>query len=84
LSRERACVGWRREVLSQLVSEWGWDDARLTMLDNRANWKIDQQIDGMVLLSSRLPFDASVEEQRNLPPMVMSNEFAPELELPTV
>ncbi|MCS6036618.1 LacI family DNA-binding transcriptional regulator [Klebsiella pneumoniae subsp. pneumoniae] len=31
-----------------------------------------------------LPFDASVEEQRNLPPMVMSNEFAPELELPTV
>jgi len=29
-------------------------------------------------------FDASVEEQRNLPPMVMSNEFAPELELPTV
>ncbi|MDI5811218.1 class I adenylate cyclase, partial [Salmonella enterica subsp. enterica serovar Anatum] len=39
LSRERACVGWRREVLSQLVSEWGWDDARLTMLDNRANWK---------------------------------------------
>lgn len=38
----------------------------------------------MVLLSSRLPFDASVEEQRNLPPMVMSNEFAPELELPTV
>ncbi|HEO1691886.1 TPA: substrate-binding domain-containing protein [Citrobacter freundii] len=38
----------------------------------------------LVLLSSRLPFDASVEEQRNLPPMVMSNEFAPELELPTV
>ena len=23
LSRERACVGWRREVLSQLVKEWG-------------------------------------------------------------
>lgn len=22
LSRERACVGWRREVLSQLVKEW--------------------------------------------------------------
>ena len=28
---------------------------------------ITKQIDGMVLLSSRLPFDASVEEQRNLP-----------------
>ncbi|HAT2215400.1 TPA: substrate-binding domain-containing protein [Citrobacter freundii] len=45
------------------------------------NLIITKQIDGMVLLSSRLPFDASVEEQRNLPPMVMSNEFAPELEL---
>ena len=33
---------------------------------------------------SRLPFDASIEEQRNLPPMVMANEFAPELEPPTV
>ncbi|XPE37678.1 class I adenylate cyclase [Shigella flexneri] len=24
-SRQRACVGWRREVVSQLVKEWGWD-----------------------------------------------------------
>jgi LacI family repressor for deo operon, udp, cdd, tsx, nupC, and nupG len=48
------------------------------------NLIIARQIDGMVLLSSRLPFDASVEEQRNLPPMVMSNEFAPGLQLPTV
>jgi LacI family repressor for deo operon, udp, cdd, tsx, nupC, and nupG len=38
----------------------------------------------MLLLGSNLPFDASKEEQRNLPPMVMANEFAPELELPTV
>lgn len=45
---------------------------------------ITKQIDGMLLLGSRLPFDASLEEQRNLPPMVMANEFAPELELPTV
>ena len=28
--------------------------------------------------------DLIIEEQRNLPPMVMANEFAPELELPTV
>ncbi|XPE60850.1 class I adenylate cyclase [Shigella flexneri] len=41
LSRERACVGWRRAVLSQLVSEWGWTSSS-AMLDNRANWKIDQ------------------------------------------
>ncbi len=45
---------------------------------------ITKRIDGMLLLGSRLPFDASIEEQRNLPPMVMANEFAPELELPTV
>jgi len=45
---------------------------------------ITKQIDGMLLLGSRLPFGASVEEQRNLPPIVMANEFAPELELPTV
>lgn len=45
---------------------------------------VTKQIDGMLLLGSRLPFDAGKEEQRNLPPMVMANEFAPELELPTV
>ena len=45
---------------------------------------ITKQIDGMLLLGSRLPFDASIEEQGNLPPMVMANEFAPELGLPTV
>jgi len=45
---------------------------------------ITKQIDGMLLLGSKLPFDASIEEQRNLPSMVMANEFAPELELPTV
>ncbi|MFZ4834723.1 DNA-binding transcriptional regulator CytR [Rouxiella sp. Mn2063] len=48
------------------------------------NLIITKQIDGMLLLGSDLPFDASKEEQHNLPPMVMANEFAPELELPTV
>ncbi|EBQ5112567.1 class I adenylate cyclase, partial [Salmonella enterica] len=61
LSRERACVGWRREVLSQLVSEWGWDDARLTMLDNRANWKIDQ-----VREAHNELLDAMMQSYRNL------------------
>ena len=37
LSLAKACVGWRREILSQLVSEWGWSEERLAMLDNRAN-----------------------------------------------
>lgn len=48
------------------------------------NLIVTKQIDGIVLLGSRPPFDASKEEQHNLPPMVMANEFAPELELPTV
>ncbi|WP_437614106.1 DNA-binding transcriptional regulator CytR [Erwinia sp. V71] len=48
------------------------------------NLMLTRQIDGMVLLGSQLPFDTGVEEQRSLPPMVMANEFAPELELPTV
>ncbi|WP_130832639.1 DNA-binding transcriptional regulator CytR [[Erwinia] mediterraneensis] len=48
------------------------------------NLMLTRQIDGMVLLGSQVPFDAGVEEQRNLPPMVMANEFAPEMELPTV
>ena len=48
------------------------------------NLIITKQIDGMLLLGSNVPFDASKEEQKNLPPMVMANEFAPELELPTV
>lgn len=33
---------WRCEVLSQLVKAWGWDEQRLLMLDDRANWKIDE------------------------------------------
>ena len=38
----------------------------------------------MLLLGTDLPFDVSKPEQKNLPPMVMACEFAPELELPTV
>ncbi len=46
---------------------------------------ITKQIDGMLLLAQGCRFDASIEEQRNLPPMVMAtSQFAPELELPTV
>jgi len=45
---------------------------------------LTRQIDGMVLLGSQIPFDPANDEQRNLPPMVMANEFAPEMSLPTV
>lgn len=43
-----------------------------------------KQADGMLLLGTDLPFDVSKPEQKNLPPMVMACEFAPDLELPTV
>ena len=61
LSRERACVGWRREVVSHLVKEWGWDEKRLMMLDNRANWKIDE-----VRKAHNELLDAMMQSYRNL------------------
>ncbi len=33
---------WRRDVLQQLVRQWGWSDARLQKLDSRSAWKIEQ------------------------------------------
>jgi len=48
------------------------------------NLVMTRQIDGMVLLGSQVPFETGPEEQRSLPPMVMANEFAPDLALPTV
>ncbi|MDC9587935.1 class I adenylate cyclase [Xenorhabdus sp. XENO-10] len=39
---DKGCTGWRRQVISQLVREWGWDDNKLAILDNRNSWKIEQ------------------------------------------
>lgn len=33
---------WRREILKQLVTAWGWDAQRIAKLDDRAHWKIEQ------------------------------------------
>lgn len=30
---------WQREILKRFVDNWGWDDAELQRLDNRAQWK---------------------------------------------
>ncbi|MFZ4834900.1 class I adenylate cyclase [Rouxiella sp. Mn2063] len=61
LSRSRASVGWRREILGQLVSDWGWDEARLAVLDNRANWKIER-----VREAHNELLDAMMQSYRNL------------------
>lgn len=56
-----ATIGWRREILSQLVSEWGWDEERLAILDNRANWKIER-----VREAHNELLDAMMQSYRNL------------------
>ncbi|WP_274533568.1 DNA-binding transcriptional regulator CytR [Salinivibrio sp. MA607] len=48
------------------------------------NLVFTKQADGMLLLGSDVPFDVSKPEQKNLPPLVMACEYAPDLELPTV
>ncbi|MTD29267.1 class I adenylate cyclase [Erwinia sorbitola] len=54
-------TGWRREILGQLVKEWGWDNARLTMLDSRSDWKISQ-----VREAHNELLDAMMQSYRNL------------------
>lgn len=61
LSRSRACVGWRREILSQLVGSWGWDQERIEVLDDRANWKIER-----VREAHNELLDAMMQSYRNL------------------
>ncbi len=61
LSLTPESVVWRREILSQQVKEWGWDEARLSMLDDRANWKI-----GRVREAHNELLDAMMQSYRNL------------------
>ncbi|MDX5630160.1 MULTISPECIES: class I adenylate cyclase [unclassified Brenneria] len=61
LSSDHACVGWRRQILQQLVQEWGWSDDHLAMLDNRANWKIER-----VREAHNELLDAMMQAYRNL------------------
>ncbi|NDL64410.1 class I adenylate cyclase [Acerihabitans arboris] len=61
LSLTPESVVWRREILSQQVKEWGWDEARLSMLDDRANWKI-----GQVREAHNELLDAMMQSYRNL------------------
>ena len=49
-----------------------------------SNLMFTKHVDGMLLLGTKLPFNVSKQEQKNLPPLVMACEYAPELELPTI
>ncbi|WP_337242114.1 class I adenylate cyclase [Proteus faecis] len=53
--------GWRRQVLSQLVTQWQWDNARLTVLDTRDSWKIERVRDAHNEL-----LDTMMQSYRNL------------------
>lgn len=54
-------TGWRREILSQLVKAWGWDEEKLAILDNRAGWKIER-----VREAHNELLDAMMQSYRNL------------------
>lgn len=38
-------ITWRREAMRALVTEWGWPDAHLLMLDSRPTWKIHRVLE---------------------------------------
>lgn len=42
LSQTKKAVSWRRDVLNDLVKEWGWTSERLAKLDASHTWKIEQ------------------------------------------
>lgn len=61
LSSAETPVDWRGEILRQLVSEWGWNEERLVILDDRANWKIER-----VREAHNELLDAMMQSYRNL------------------
>ena len=51
LSRPASALGrtWQRQLLRQLCAGWGWDEARLSLLDSRPRWKL-RQVEGELRL----------------------------------
>jgi adenylate cyclase class 1 len=45
---------WRRAVMRELVSDWGWSQARLETLDQRREWKIQRVIEERNMLVREL------------------------------
>ncbi|MBT8448420.1 MAG: class I adenylate cyclase, partial [Gammaproteobacteria bacterium] len=35
-------VSWRRELMTRLCRQWGWEQDRLLQLDNRKHWKVNR------------------------------------------
>ena len=32
----------RNQLMRAYISQWGWDEAKIALLDNRSNWRITQ------------------------------------------
>ena len=45
---------WRRQLLAELTSAWGWSASKLFMLDSKDNWKIQRVIEERNLLIHEL------------------------------
>lgn len=61
LSSKVTKKNWRREILTELVKQWGWSDEKLLLLDNCHRWKIRQVRDVYHNL-----LDAMMTSYRNL------------------
>lgn len=72
LSREPGAgsVPWRREALSDLITQWQWDESVLTQLDNRRHWKVEQ-----VKVIHHQLLDALMRSYRNLIQFARRNEI---------
>ena len=40
----KAALGWRRELMTELVRQWGWEQDKLLQLDSRKDWKINRVV----------------------------------------
>lgn len=47
---------WRREAMAVLAERWNWDEAHLTMLDSRPDWKIHRVLDERKALVNELTY----------------------------
>ncbi|MFT5520364.1 MAG: adenylate cyclase class 1 [Enterobacterales bacterium] len=36
----RAAIGWRRELITELIRQWSWEQDQLLQLDSRKTWKV--------------------------------------------
>lgn len=45
-----AKTGWRREMMIQLVKNWGWTQAQMLILDTHKDWKIEKLLEERKIL----------------------------------